>query len=135
MNNSTGSYTIGLLAPFGPAALVGSFSGASGIFPTQDHIQKIAGINKASDVTLKRGVVDSSCLWNWISQVRQSGGASEHDVIITRLGAANRPIQAWRLRNAKPKKYTGPPLGGKGGDVAMEELVLSAEAIEIVPPR
>jgi phage tail-like protein len=130
MNKSTGSYTISLLGPFGPARLVGSFSGASGIFLTQDHIQKIAGIHKAGDVTLKRGVVDSSCLWNWFSQVRHSG-----DVIITRLGTANHPIQAWRLRNAKPKKYTGPPLGGKGGDVAMEELVLSAEAIEIVPPR
>ncbi len=133
MNKSADRYTISLLGPFGPARLVGSFSGTSGIFPTH-HIQKVAGINKAGDVTLKRGVVDSSCLWNWISQVRQSGGASEHDVIITRLVTANRPIQAWRLRNAKPTKYTGPPLGGKSGKVAMEELVLSAEAIEIVPP-
>lgn len=134
MNETTDSYTIRLLGPFGPARLVGNFTGASPIFPIP-HIQKIDGIHKVGDVTLKRGVVDSSCLWNWISQVRHSGDASENDVIITRLVAANRPIQAWKLRNAKPKKYTGPPLGGKGGDVAMEELVLSAEAIEIAPPR
>jgi phage tail-like protein len=56
-------------------------------------------------------------------------------LIVTRHNAANVAIQAWRLRNARPKKYTGPTLGGKGNDVAIEELVLSTEGIELVPPR
>jgi hypothetical protein len=36
------------------------------------------------------------------------------------------------LRGVVPSKYTGPTLAGKGGgDVAMEEIVLSAQALEI----
>ncbi len=38
--------------------------------------------------------------------------------------------QAWKLSNARPLKYTGPTLSGVGGDVAVEELVLSCERIE-----
>jgi hypothetical protein len=41
-------------------------------------------------------------------------------------------VQTWVLRGVIPMKYTGPTLAGKGGgDVAMEEIALSAEAMEI----
>ena len=41
-------------------------------------------------------------------------------------------MQQWKLRSVVPMKYTGPTLAGKGGgEVAMEELVLSAEGYEI----
>jgi phage tail-like protein len=41
------------------------------------------------------------------------------------------PVMTWKLTNARPMKYTGPTLNAKGGgDVAMEELVLSCEKIE-----
>jgi hypothetical protein len=38
------------------------------------------------------------------------------------------------LRNSAPKQYTGPVLCGSSGEVAMEELELATERIEIVPP-
>jgi hypothetical protein len=44
-------------------------------------------------------------------------------------------VQKWVLQGCKPMKYTGPTLAGKGGtDVAMEELVLSVEGLEIEAP-
>ncbi len=56
------------------------------------------------------------------------------DVVITLRDEASKPVQKWTLRNAVPMKYTGPTLAGKGGgEVAMEELVLSAEGFEIAP--
>jgi phage tail-like protein len=39
--------------------------------------------------------------------------------------------QEWRLINARPMKYTGPSLNGKGTDLAIEELVLASERIEL----
>jgi phage tail-like protein len=40
-------------------------------------------------------------------------------------------VLTWKLRNAMPIKWTGPTLTAKGGgDVAMEELVLSVETLE-----
>ena len=136
MSNVTGrypsySYTISLLGPTGPATLLGGFSDASGL----SHAHKITGMSKVGDITLKRGVVDSSGLWNWISKVRSAGGAGQTHVIIILRDRANNTVQTWKLHNATPGKYTGPPLSGKGNDVPMEELVLSARFIEIVPPH
>jgi len=38
----------------------------------------------------------------------------------------------WTLTNAKPKSYKGVTLNAKGGtDVAIEELVLSVEKIDV----
>ena len=42
------------------------------------------------------------------------------------------PAQEWKLTNARPIKYTGPALTGKGTDVAIEELVLASERIDVL---
>jgi phage tail-like protein len=40
-------------------------------------------------------------------------------------------VATWSLRNAQPKKWTGPTMAAKGGgEVAMEELHLVHEGIE-----
>jgi phage tail-like protein len=97
-------------------------------------VRKVPGSAKIGDVTLKRGVVDSSDLWDWIRQTQTTGILAQRDVVITLRDEAANPVQSWKLRNVVPMKYTGPTLAGKGGgEVAMEELVLSAEGFEIAP--
>ena len=98
-----------------------------------NYVHKIPGINKSSDVTLKRGIIRSDDLWAWIEQTRTAGPVAKRDVVITLLSESGEPVQGWRLRAAMPLKYTGPTLAAKGGgDVAMEELVLSIESLERV---
>ena len=97
----------------------------------ENHVRKIPNINKVSDVTLKRGIIKSQDLWDWINLTRREGWTAQRNVIITLMDEANEnPVQRWTLQNTVPIKYTGPSLNAKGGsDVAMEELVLSAEGI------
>lgn len=98
----------------------------------ENHVRKVAGIHKVSDVTLKRGILNSKSLFDWIQATRTQGPAAQKSVSITLLDEAQKPVQSWVLRGVIPMKYTGPTLAGKGGgDVAMEEIVLSAEAMEI----
>jgi phage tail-like protein len=98
----------------------------------ENHVRKVAGIHKVSDVTLKRGIVNSRELWQWLSESRIGGPSAQREVRITLLDEAQSPVQRWLLRGCVPMKYTGPTLAGKGGgDVAMEEIVLSAEGFEI----
>ena len=60
------------------------------------------------------------------------GPAAQKTVAITLMDEARNPVRTWLLRGCIPMKYTGPTLAGKGGgDVAMEEIVLSAEGFEI----
>lgn len=98
----------------------------------ENHVRKIAGVHKVSDVTLKRGIIDSTSLWEWVKATRTDGPAAQKTVAITLFDEAQSPVQSWVLRGVIPMKYTGPTLAGKGGgDVAMEELVLSAEGLVI----
>jgi phage tail-like protein len=98
-----------------------------------NHVRKIPGVHKVSDVTLKRGIIDSKKLWAWIKDVREQGTQAKKKIItITLRDETGQDVQSWKLSSVMPLKYTGPTLAAKGGgDVAMEELVLSAEALEI----
>ena len=97
-----------------------------------NHVRKIPGLYKVSDVTLKRGIVNSTDLWAWVKQTRTESVGAQRSVNITLLDEARNAVQVWRLRGAIPMKYSGPTLAAKGGgDVAMEELVLSVEDFEL----
>ncbi|MBN8455785.1 phage tail protein [Accumulibacter sp.] len=98
----------------------------------ENHVRKVAGVHKVSDVTLKRGIVNFDSLWAWIDETRTAGPAAQKTVAIALLDEAHNPVRTWLLRGCIPMKYTGPTLAGKGGgDVALEEVVLAAEGFEI----
>jgi phage tail-like protein len=139
------NFLVNLNGPRDAASPLGGFSDVSGLMTEmtvaeyrngndpENHVQKIPGVHKVSDVTLKRGIVRSDDLWDWIDDVRRNGVAAKRDVVITLRDEAGTPVESWRLNRVFPLKYTGPTLAAKGGgDVAMEELVLSAEGLEFV---
>jgi phage tail-like protein len=101
-----------------------------------DAGQLLHGIHKVPDVTLKRGVVDSSSFWNWIAAARASAALGRSDGTIVLRNETGQPVQRWKFSNAFPSHYSGPTLGGKGGNnIAIEELIISPEAIQIIPPK
>lgn len=93
-------------------------------------VRKVANTFKVDDVTLKRGIVGSADLFEWLKTVRD-GGSDPRNVTVTLLDEARQAVATWVLRNAQPKKWTGPTLAAKGGgEVAMEELSFVHEGIE-----
>ncbi|MCB1935955.1 MAG: phage tail protein [Nitrosomonas sp.] len=98
-----------------------------------NYVKKIPAINKAGDVTLKRGVIGADNIYNWLEQIRNGDVTAKRDVIIKLKNedpTSSAAVVTWKLVQAMPIKWTGPTLTAKGGsDVAMEELVLSAETI------
>lgn len=95
----------------------------------ENHVRKVPGVHKVGDVTLKRGLIGARDLFDWINQTRTDGYKAKRSVTIHLMDESrNGPVATWKLQGAMPLKYTGPTLAGKGGgDVAMEELVLSCE--------
>jgi len=95
----------------------------------ENHVRKVPGMHKVGDVTLKRGLVGAKDLFDWINQTRTEGYKAKRNVTIHLMDEArDGPKVTWKLQGAMPLKYTGPTLAAKGGgDVAMEELVLSCE--------
>jgi phage tail-like protein len=97
-----------------------------------NHVRKVQGIYKVGDVTLKRGIVNSHDVWSWNQDTRTKGPDAKRDVSITLRDEAGQPVQTWNLHNVIPLKISGPNLVAKGGgDVAMEELVLSCEGLDL----
>ncbi len=138
------NFTVNLNGPNGPEVPLGGFSDVSGLGmeitmaeyrngnEKENHVRKISGIYKVSDVTLKRGIVNSQDFWDWLKETRRNGPDAKRTVVITLRDEAGENVESWTLRNVVPMKYTGPTLAAKGGgDVAMEELVLSSEGLDI----
>ncbi|MGO9428650.1 phage tail protein [Rhodoblastus sp.] len=104
-----------------------------------NYVHKVSGLTKATDVTLKRGIMGYLDLANWITAVRDAtystAGFPITGITVTiDLMAEDQsgPVMTWKLTNAKPKSYKGAPLNAKGGtDVAIEELVISTEKIDV----
>lgn len=93
---------------------------------------KVQCTNKVPDVTLKRGVIGVTDFYSWIDEVRE-GSDSQRKSVTIRLMAEDRETEVvrWKLHKAFPMKYTGPSFNGKGTDLAIEELVLAAERLEL----
>lgn len=98
--------------------------------------RKIPGIEKYSNVVLKRGITGSTVLWAWRQDVRDSSSVAPpyKDVTIKLLNEnhdRNNPAMTFTLRRAWPCKLTGPSLNAKGNDFAVEQLDLAHERLEV----
>jgi phage tail-like protein len=126
------------------ASVIAGFSDASGLSQEINYseyrngndkvntVRKVANTFKHEDVTLKRGLIGATDLFQWVKDVRE-GGDGRRTVTITVLDEARNPVAAFKLTNAQPKKWVGPTLAAKGGgEVAMEELHLVCENIDYV---
>ncbi len=98
----------------------------------ENSVMKITGMNKSTDVTLKRGVIGSLKLYSWLNEIRNGNQNARRTVTITLKNEDHsQDVLTWKLQNARIIKHTSGPLNAKGTDVAMEELVLAYERLEM----
>jgi phage tail-like protein len=98
----------------------------------ENNTRKLTGLSRVADVTLRRGVIGSLALYQWLNQIRNGDAASLRNVVI-QLQNEDRTqvVMTWKLLRARIVKHTTGPLNGKGTDVAMEEMTLACERLEI----
>ena len=93
-----------------------------------DRVHKLPGRTKFSNITLKRGWVQSDELWKWYSRII-AGTIDRRPVSIILF--ENRSINPsdqvcrWNLDNAFPVKWQGPEFRSDGNGIAIETLVLA----------
>jgi phage tail-like protein len=99
----------------------------------ENSVRKITGLNKSTDVTLKRGVIGSLSLYKWLDQIRNGDQKDAMRNVVIQLQNEDHSavVQEWTLKRARIIKHTSGPLNAKGTDVAMEELVLAYERLEM----
>ena len=98
----------------------------------ENSVRKITGLNKATDVTLKRGVIGSLNLYNWLNDIRNGNQTAERTITISLQNEDHtQVVQTWKLLRARIIKHISGPFNAKGTDVAMEELTISYERLEM----
>lgn len=95
------------------------------------QLTKITGMNKSTDITLKRGVISAAGLNEWLDEIRATGKAFRDIMITVQNEDPAKPPRRCKLLRARIIKHTSGPLNTKGTDVAIEELVLSFEGLEL----
>jgi phage tail-like protein len=110
---------------------LGTGDGPHGGFQELSSVRKITGLNKSTDVTLKRGVIAAAALQDWLDQIRHSPQKARRTITIAQQDEENKTVATWKLLRAHIIKHVSGPFNAKGTDVAMEELVLAYERLEM----
>src|SRR5512139_2856159 len=64
-------------------------------------VRKVTGLNKATDVTLKRGVIGATTLYGWLDDIRNGNQTAFRDVTVTLMSEDRQPVLEWRLLRAR----------------------------------
>lgn len=109
-----------------------------------------SGRTKFAPLVLKRGVTSINDLWSWFDiTTRQSNygyrltgeivvlgnpsatiAAGQHGV----QSVTDNPVMVWQLTNVLPTKFKGPDLNATSSQVAIEEITLVHEGLELQRP-
>ena len=93
--------------------------------------QKMPGMRKTSDVTLKKGVFkDDKAMWDWINGIKLNT-IKRATVTISLLDESGNPVKTWELTNAWPKKITVEGFKADGNTAAIETLILAHEGVNV----
>lgn len=92
---------------------------------------KVTGLGKSADVTLKRGVMGSATVYQWFDNIRNGQNETRTVRIELRNEENSSSVQTWVLQGARVIKFTTGPLNAKSNEIAMEELTLSFERMEV----
>jgi phage tail-like protein len=94
------------------------------------HMTKQPGKTKFANISLKRGYTNSKDLWLWRKEVID-GKTRRLPGTITLLDEARKPALVWKFYEAWPSKWAGPAFNAKNNDVAIEEMDLAIEGLEL----
>ncbi|MGG6296338.1 phage tail protein [Leptolyngbya sp. AN02str] len=97
----------------------------------------LLGQSEFSDVTLRRGLSDSSVFWDWISPLmaQRTGNQAiknhRRNVNILVFNQAGEIMQCWTLIGAIATGWKAPGLQAHATTAAIEELTLAYEGIKV----
>jgi len=116
------------------------------------HTLKLPKGARMSDLTLKRGLTDSTDLWDWHQSILQGGfdhqnkrPAEAHQNLspapndinpgcsIVLVDEKGDDVKRWKINRALPIKWTGPDLKAGDSGVVFETLVLAHEGLIMAP--
>jgi phage tail-like protein len=98
----------------------------------ENQPRKVTGLSRVADVTLRRGLIGSLTLYEWLNGIRNGDEQALRNVTIQLLSEDHSDVvTTWHLLRARIVKYVAGPLNARSSDVAMEEITLAYERLEM----
>ena len=101
----------------------------------QQIVKTLGGTTNVGDLTLTRvapAKMADDKLWGWFNDIRNGEQNALRTVTIQLQNEDHTDIaMTWRLLRARITKISGPELNAQGNEVAIEEVVISHERLEI----
>ena len=98
----------------------------------ENSVRKISGLTHYENVVLKRGVIGSLTLYQWLNQIRSGDQNGLRNVVIQLQNEEHTAIvMTWKLLRARPAKYKFSKLEAGGKKVLVEMLELAYETLEM----
>jgi len=97
-----------------------------------NDVRKLTGLARYPDVTLRRGIIGSLDLYDWLNEIRNGDQAAYRTVTVQLMTEDHSAVvQTWKLLRARIVKHVSGPFDAKSSTVAMEELTLAYERLEL----
>ena len=97
-----------------------------------NEVRKLTGLARYPDVTLRRGVIGSLALYEWLNDIRNGNVNALRTVTVQLQNEEHSSVvQEWKLMRARIIKHTSGPFNALCSDVAIEELTLAYERLEM----
>jgi phage tail-like protein len=93
-------------------------------------VRKLPGLKKFTNLNFKRGYTDSKDLWQWRKKVLY-GKTERLSGTVTLRDEAQQAALVWRFYESWPCKWSGPAFNAKNNEVAIEELEICVEGLEL----
>jgi phage tail-like protein len=96
-------------------------------------MRKLAGLQKFSNITLKRGITTDQDLWKWRSTI-MDGKIKDNrkDGQIILLDDEGKEAAEWTFTDGWPTKWTGPTFNATANEVAIDTLEITHEGLKRV---
>lgn len=114
---------------------VGGFSDVSGLESrtefdeyreggVNEYVHKIAKETRYPNLTLKRGITDSTEFWDWHQQIVE-GDIQRKTVSVILMNSQREEKWRWVFRDAYPVKWNGSDLNATANTVVVESIELA----------
>jgi phage tail-like protein len=93
-------------------------------------VRKIPGLRTQTNLVCKRGATGDVVFWNWI-KAALDGNVQRAEGAIILNDAQQSEVMRWKFARAWPCKYTGPGFNASTNEMAIEQLEICYEHLEL----
>jgi phage tail-like protein len=98
----------------------------------ENAVRKLTGLARYPNVTLKRGVIGSLDLYQWLDEIRNGDENAARTVTIELQNEDHsQVVETWKLLRARIVAHVSGPFDARCSDVALEEITLAYERLEL----